>query len=163
MRTPTFKQTLPWLFFVLPLVLSVAAASFTQTSVDTWYTTLNKSSLTPPNWVFAPVWTLLYLLMGASAFLVAGKEPSRAPTKSKKLALLVFLVQLGLNILWSSLFFGLHSPVWALVNILVLFVAIVATIVVFRPFSRIAPWFLAPYLLWVGFATYLNIAIVVLN
>ena len=121
-----------------------------------WATALAKPALTPPAWVFGPVWTTLFLLMGVAAFLVWRKGIA---AKGVKLALAAFLVQLALNLFWSVLFFALREPGYAFVEIIVLWAAIFATIAAFAKISRAAAWLLVPYILWVSFAAYLNYAI----
>lgn len=124
-----------------------------------WYTTLAKPDWNPPDWIFAPVWTVLYLLIGISGWLVwraAGLAAART-------AMTVYLVQLVLNALWSWIFFGLHMPGAAFAEIIVLWFAIAATVVLFRPFSGVAALLLLPYLAWVGFAAVLNFSIWRLN
>lgn len=131
---------------------------FTTPSIPTWYAGLQKPIFNPPNWVFAPVWTLLYILMAVSAFLVWREEK-----KEIKPALIIFVIQLILNSLWSLAFFGLHSPLLGLLVIVLLWAAIVVTIVKFLRVSTLAGWLLLPYLLWVSFASVLNFAIWILN
>jgi benzodiazapine receptor len=133
---------------------------FTTHSISTWYAGLAKPSFTPPNWVFAPVWTLLYVLMGISLFLVWRKAPASSGTF---IGLVLFLIQLGLNVLWSVLFFGLRSQVLGLADILLLWLAILATMLLFFRIDVTAGVLLAPYLLWVSFASALNFAIWRLN
>lgn len=153
---------------VFKLVLAIVVAElagiigsvFTASSIPTWYATLAKPELAPPNWVFGPVWTTLFALMGIAAFLVWKKGWER---KEVKVALSVFLGQLILNTLWSIIFFGLQSPASALIEIFILWLAILLTIIVFARISKPAAWLLVPYLLWVSFATYLNYAIWMLN
>lgn len=133
-------------------VVFAAAAVGAQFMPGPWYAALNKPPLNPPNWIFGPVWTLLYISMAVAAWLVwrqAGWSGARA-------ALLLFGVQLLLNAAWSALFFGLQQPLWALVDIAALAVAIAATIAAFGRIKKSAAWLLAPYLAWVGFASYLN-------
>jgi benzodiazapine receptor len=127
---------------------------------QSWYATLAKPSFTPPSWVFGPVWTLLYLLMGVAAFLVWRKGLASAGVKT---ALAWFLVQLGLNAAWTPVFFGLHRIGLALVVIVLLLAAIVVTTDRFLRVSRPAGLLLVPYLLWVSFATVLNAALWHLN
>lgn len=134
---------------------------FTVTSLDSWYANLVKPSFNPPGWVFGPVWTLLYTLMGIAAWLVWKRGSLSGPPVRG--ALTLFLLQLALNALWSVLFFGLKSPLLALVDIAALLAAIVATIAVFRPISPAAAWLMTPYLAWVAFAAILNAAIWRLN
>jgi tryptophan-rich sensory protein len=143
-----------------PLVAGAAVGLLTMGDITGWYATLNKPWFTPPGYVFGPVWTVLYLLMGIALYLViaAGWEK-----KSVKDGVLVFGAQLAANLLWSFLFFGLHSPVAGLACILVLLALIVATIVAFRRVSGTAAWLLVPYLAWVCIATALNAGVVLLN
>lgn len=138
----------------------IIGSVFTVSSIPTWYATLNRPPLSPPNWLFGPVWTTLYALMGIAAFLVWKKGLDR---KDVKLALGIFLGQLVLNSLWSIIFFGLQNPGAALVEIIFLWLAIVATIMAFAKISKSAAWLLLPYLLWVSFAAYLNYSIWTLN
>jgi translocator protein len=135
-------------------------AIFTMPSVTTWYATLNKPTLNPPAWVFGPVWTTLFALMGIAAFLVWKKGLYR---KDVKIAIVIFVVQLVLNTMWSIIFFGMHSPQGALIEIVCLWLAILATIVAFYKVSKSAAWLLVPYILWVSFAMYLNYAVWSLN
>jgi benzodiazapine receptor len=129
-------------------------------SFATWYPTIEKPAFTPPSWVFGPVWTTLYMLMGIAAFLV-WQRGLRVP--AVRVALVWFLVQLGLNALWTPVFFGLHRVDLALVVILLLCAAIAITIFCFLRISRLAAGLLVPYLLWVSFATVLNASIWHLN
>lgn len=138
----------------------IVGALFTTPSISTWYTTLTKPALNPPAWIFAPVWTTLYLLMGIAAFLIWQKGLKK---KEVKTALLIFIGQLLLNGLWTILFFGFHQIFFALIEIVLLWCAILASIVTFSKLSRSAAYLLVPYLLWVTFATYLNAAFWILN
>ncbi len=146
----------------ISLLLPYAAAAIgnlaTIPNIPSWYAALEKPLLNPPNFVFGPVWTVLYVLMGISLFLVWNSGGA-----VKQRAYIAFGVQLVLNTLWSIVFFGLHQPWIAAFVIVALIVAIVATIVTFRRYSMIAVWLLVPYLAWVCFATYLNIGIALLN
>lgn len=130
----------------------------TATSVTTWYPGLNKPSFTPPDWVFGPVWTALYVLMGIAAWRVVW-----AGSGLVRQALALFALQLAINLLWSVVFFGLQKIGAAVAVILLLEAAIVATIVAFRRIDGPAAALLLPYALWVAFATVLNIAIWRLN
>jgi translocator protein len=131
----------------------------TQEAVKTWYPTIAKPVFNPPSWVFGPVWTILYVLMGVSLFLVVRDGKLRA----QRTALVVFGAQLVLNTLWSFLFFGAQRPGVALVEILLLWGAILWTIILFGRRSRTAAMLLYPYIAWVSFATVLNVAIWWLN
>jgi len=138
---------------------------FTMGAISTWYAGLVKPALNPPDWIFAPVWTTLYILMGISAFLIWRKysDSNKKVKRMIKIALGVFTTQLILNASWSIIFFGYQSPFWGLVNIILLLIFIVWTMVLFYSISRPASYILIPYIAWVGFATYLNYAIYVLN
>lgn len=138
----------------------IIGSVFTASSIRTWYDTLAKPELAPPNWIFAPVWTTLFTLMGVAAFLVWKQGLDR---RDVKIALGIFVGQLALNTLWSIMFFGWQSPAAAFFEIIVLLLAILATIIAFSRISRVAAWLMVPYILWVTFAAYLNYAIWVLN
>jgi tryptophan-rich sensory protein len=127
---------------------------FTFNAVNTWYVTLHKPFFNPPSWIFGPVWTILYLLMGVSLYLV---------WNTKKITLKWFWIQLVLNMLWSVLFFGLKNPTVALLEIMLLWLAILMMVKSFWKYNRTASWLLLPYLLWVTFASVLNLFIVLLN
>jgi benzodiazapine receptor len=138
----------------------IIGSFFTIPSIPTWYVGLAKPTLNPPAWVFGPVWTTLFALMGVGAFLVWKKGLER---RDVKIALGIFIGQLALNTLWPTIFFGLHSLGGALVEIIFLWLAILATMIAFYKTSKSATWLLIPYILWVSFAMYLNYAIWVLN
>jgi len=142
------------------LLAGFIGSIFTSKSVSTWYTTLNKPSFNPPDWVFAPVWTTLFILMGVSLYLVWSKGLEVEGVKS---AIIIFSVQLLLNVLWSLLFFGLQSPLYAFIDIIVLWIMILLTIVYFYRISPVSSYLLFPYILWVSFAAVLNFMIVRLN
>lgn len=146
----------------LLVVFGVAAAGgwFTQSSLSDWYAGLQKPALTPPNIVFPIVWNTLYLLMAVAAWLVWRTAGS---FKAAATPLSVFFIQLALNLLWSALFFGLRSPDLGLVEIIPLWVAILATLILFSRVNRLAGLLILPYLLWVSFATYLTASIWLLN
>jgi tryptophan-rich sensory protein len=137
---------------IIPQLAGGIGSIFTSASVGTWYKTLKKSPLNPPSWVFGPVWTTLFLLMGIALYLVWRKDDAGGRT----LAFWIFGIQLALNVLWSLLFFGLHRPDLALMEIAVLWLAILANIIIFYSISKPAALLLLPYLLWVSFAAYLN-------
>ncbi|MCW4033300.1 MAG: tryptophan-rich sensory protein [Candidatus Bathyarchaeota archaeon] len=132
----------------------------TTSAIPTWYTSLEKPSFNPPNWVFGPVWTTLYTLMGISAYLVLRQGIHNSQVKT---ALIIFGVQLFLNAIWSPIFFGLRALFAALVVIVILWIAILLTIFAFYRISTIAAVLLIPYILWVSFATILNYSLWVLN
>jgi tryptophan-rich sensory protein len=142
------------------LLAGFIGSIFTMSAVTTWYTTLVRPVLSPPNWVFGPVWTTLYILMGISAFLIWKNGLDR---KDVRKALAVFGLQLILNTTWSIIFFNLQSPAWAFVNIVAMWIAIVWTMILFYKISRPAMWLLLPYIMWVSFAGYLNLMIWILN
>jgi translocator protein len=142
------------------LLAGLIGSFFTAGSIPTWYAALNKPSFNPPGWIFAPVWTILYILMAIAAFLVWRKG---LQANGVKLALFFFALQLILNVIWSILFFNYHSPFYAYIEICALWLSIVLTIVFFYQVSKPAAWLLIPYLLWVSFASVLNFAIWRLN
>ena len=154
--------------YIFKLIISIVAcqcagligSAFTTPAIPTWYAALEKPLFTPPNWLFAPAWITLYLLMGISASIVwqRGLDVPRVRT-----ALIIFLIQLILNALWSVVFFGLESPLYGVIVIAVLWVAILLTIVKFFRISTLAGALLLPYIGWVTFAAALNISIFMLN
>lgn len=131
----------------------------TTPEIDGWYKTVTKPTWNPPNYVFGPVWTTLFVMMAIAAWLVW--RP--AGFKAAKVPLFLFAVQLVLNVAWSWIFFGLHQPGWAFAEIVTLWLAIAGTARAFFRRSRFAGWLLVPYLVWVSFATVLNFAIWRLN
>ncbi len=132
---------------------------FTATSVKGWYPVLQKPWFTPPAWLFGPVWAVLFTLIGISAYLV-WREDSKKGTKA---AMAAFDFQLGLNVIWSMLFFGLRSPLLAMIDIAALWLSIIITILLFWKISKAAAALLIPYILWVSFAAALNYGILALN
>ena len=140
--------------------VGIAGSLFTFSSVNNWYTTLATPALNPPGWVFGPVWTLLYALMGIAVFLIWQKRTKRT---SHNRALAVFAAQLVLNGIWTPIFFGAHNLGLAFIDIVLLLLAIVWPIVEFYKISRPAAYLLLPYAAWVSFATYLNLALWLLN
>lgn len=140
-------------------VVAWVGANWTASSVGTWYTALEKPSWTPPNFLFGPVWAVLYAAMAVAAWLVW----RRGGWWENALALGLYALQLLLNLFWSGLFFGQRSPFWGLVDISFLWLAILATLVLFFRRSRLAGWLMVPYLLWVTYAAALNFAIWQLN
>ena len=147
-------------FIAICLLTGALGGWVTSQSVVDWYPTLNKPAWNPPAWVFAPVWTTLYVMMAIAAWLV-WKEPPRG--SHLRPALVLFFVQLALNCLWSFLFFGARSPGWAFVEIIVLLAALAATTAVFFKHSWLAGTLMLPYLAWVSFAAFLNFTIWQLN
>lgn len=143
-----------WLAAWLALCFAVAGVSgrWTASEIPLWYRTLVRPSIAPPNWVFGPVWTLLYALMAIAVWRVWLAAPSQARTWG----LLLFLLQLTLNFAWSWIFFKQHQIGAALVEVLALWVSIAATSLVFASVSPVAAWLMAPYLGWVSFASVLN-------
>jgi tryptophan-rich sensory protein len=146
-------------FLVLTLGVFGIGGAVTATNVGGWYQTLVKPAFNPPDWVFGPVWTVLFVLMALAAALVwrHGPVPGRRP------AIAWFLAQLALNLSWTCLFFGLQQVGLALLCLILLWFAIAATLWEFRRSDRLAGWLLAPYLAWVSFAGILNLAIWRLN
>jgi tryptophan-rich sensory protein len=139
-------------FLALCFAVSGVGAVATASSVGTWYQTLAKPPFNPPDWIFAPVWTTLYFMMAIAGWRVWRRDGLR----KARSALTLFVLQLGLNMMWSIVFFGLHSIGAALAEILVLLLAILVTTVVFWQRDRIAGMLFVPYAGWVAFATVLN-------
>jgi benzodiazapine receptor len=161
--TPDRRGSTWWMPIVFILgceLVGVLGAVTTEAGTSTWYLGLNKPAFQPPGWVFGPMWTLLYAMMGVAAWRVwflgrVGRE--------RRTALWLFGAQLALNAAWSPVFFGAHWVGTALVIIVLLWIALAATIVAFRRVDRRAMWLLLPYLAWITFATILNAAILQLN
>lgn len=149
-----------FLSILIPLLVGGISGFFTSSGVQGWYAVANKPWFNPPNWIFAPVWTALYILMGIAVFLIWKAEADKAV---KQTALILFVVQLTLNFFWSLIFFKLQQPGWALVEIAVMWLAILFTILWFGKISSTAAWLLVPYISWVSFASVLNYAIWKLN
>ncbi|TDD99261.1 TspO/MBR family protein [Flavobacterium cellulosilyticum] len=143
------------------LVIGYFSGMVTRTAITTWYPTLVKPSFNPPNWVFAPVWSMLYVMMGVAAGLIWNKIEFDKDLVKK--ALVLFAVQLALNGLWSYLFFGLKNPMLAGIEIILLWLMIFETYTKFEKINKIAGYLLIPYLLWVSFAMILNFSIWWLN
>lgn len=157
------KEILKLLGFILlcEIIGSIGSIA-TIPNIPAWYIFLVKPFFAPPNWLFAPVWTLLFALMGIALFIVWEKKEKKFIQKRKN-ALNIFTIQFALNVLWSFLFFGLRSPLLGFVGIVLLWISIVATIISFYKISKKAAYLLVPYLLWVSFASILNLAIMLLN
>jgi tryptophan-rich sensory protein len=143
----------------LPLGIGAVAGLFTAQAIPDWYATLNRPSFNPPNWLFGPVWTTLYFLLGISFFLIWKLEPN----KERNLAIMVFLVQLLLNFGWSFIFFYFKLIGFALIEIVLLWISIVTMLIMFYKIRPIAAFINIPYLLWVTFATILNGSYFLLN
>lgn len=145
-------------FIFIPLLAGAIGSIFTTPNIPNWYASLNKPDLNPPNWVFAPVWTTLYILMGISAYILWSKTKEMFSLQLK-----IFWVQLILNTLWSVVFFGLKDLFTSIIIIVALWFSIVLLIIKSLEISKNAAYLLIPYLLWVSFATYLNTSIWLLN
>ena len=144
----------------IPLTIGAVSGFFTASSVKDWFVTLNKPSFNPPSWLFAPVWTILYIMMGISFYII---WKSHAKLDKRYTGYTYYWIQLALNFLWSFLFFYYRRPDLALIDIILLFIMIASTVFSFRKVSKTAAWLLAPYLCWVAFATALNFEIWRLN
>ncbi len=146
-------------FFILCFAAAGIGSWFTAQSVNSWYTGITKPSWTPPNWLFGPVWTTLYVLMAISGWLIwrlRGEFDVR-------LILTIFIIQLILNVAWSGIFFGAQKIGLGAIEVVILWLTILAYIILSWPLSRVASLLFAPYLLWVGYASALNISIYFLN
>jgi len=153
-----------YFLLIISVAISLSAgligSIFTLTGPDSWYAALNKPFFNPPNWLFGPVWTILFIIMGVALFLV-WRQGWRQEAVRK--ALKLFFIQLGFNIIWSYFFFTLENPRLAFLEIIALWLAIVATMIAFYAVERRAAWLLWPYLAWVSFAAFLNYSIWVIN
>lgn len=160
-KTSTKKRIFfPLLFFIL-ICLSAGyiGSTFTLPSIPTWYAALKKPLLNPPNWIFGPVWTTLYILMAIAAWQIYNLNKKN----QVKTALVCFFIQLALNVLWSLIFFGKHLLFWAFVEIILLWLAILITIIKFYKLKKSAGLLLLPYIIWVSFASYLTFSVWTLN
>jgi len=142
-------------------VVGYLSSITTQSSINTWYPTLIKPSFNPPNWLFAPVWTLLFIMMGIAAGMIWNQLENQRELVKK--ALLFFTVQLLLNALWSYLFFGLNNVLLALIEVILLWLVIYETFHIFKKIDKKAAYLFIPYLIWVAFAAVLNGSIYYLN
>jgi translocator protein len=154
---PIFKLCIS---IIVPLLVGASSSFFTIDAIKNWYTTLQKPFFTPPNWLFGPAWTTLYILMGVAFYLVWNNIDTN---KYKQKAYIAFAVQLFLNFCWSIIFFYLQNPFAGLIEIILMLTAIIFTIYYFSKISKVAAWLLVPYACWVSFATALNFAIWYLN
>jgi benzodiazapine receptor len=143
----------------LPLVLGAIAGLFTAEAVPEWYETLNRPPFNPPNWLFGPVWTTLYILLGISLFLIWKQSAS----KERNLAIFVFLLQQALNFGWSFIFFYFNMIGFALIEIILLWISIIVMLVLFYKIKPMTAYINIPYLIWVTFATILNASYYILN
>lgn len=146
---------------IICLMVGYSASVVTRPSVESWYPTIIKPSFNPPNWVFMPVWTILYIFMAVAAGLVWDKIKEQ--NEEVKKALGFFLIQLTLNAIWSYIFFGLKNPMLAFVEIALLWLMIYETYFKFDKINKIAGYLLIPYMAWVAFAGILNASIWWLN
>ncbi len=156
MRINYFKLVIS---LIICQLAGIIGSIFTTPAIPEWYASLEKPSIAPPNWLFAPVWIFLFFLMGITLYLMWHAYPK----KEAKSALLFFSIQLGLNILWSVIFFGLKSPMIAFFEIVVLWLAILLTMAKSLKVSKAAGYLLFPYVLWVSFAAVLNFLLWRLN
>jgi tryptophan-rich sensory protein len=144
---------------LIPFTAAAAGTIATVSNIPTWYAALEKPFFNPPNWLFGPVWTLLYVLIGISLYLIWTQKS----TRPKRTTYIVFTIQMILNALWSIVFFGLHQVWLGFIIITLLLTSILAMIILFRKFSHAASYILIPYAAWVTFAACLNLAIAILN
>ncbi len=145
---------------LIPLVIGYLGAIVTLSQISTWYSTLSKPWWSPPNWLFGPVWTTLYLLMGVALFLVWREGWHR---RDVRFAILIFGVQLVISLLWSVAFFSFHSLFGSFIIVMLLWLAILANIIAFLIISKWAGFLLVPYIVWVSIASYLNYSVYLLN
>ena len=149
-----------FLWYIPVLIVQLASSWVTYAKMSPWYGLIKKASWNPPSWLFAPVWTIIYLMMTVSVWLV---YHTAAYERIKRRGYILFFVQLALNGLWSFLFFGLHEPLLALIDLSLLIIAEIATIVTFYKIHKGAASLLFPYLIWTLYAETLNGAVVILN
>jgi translocator protein len=138
-------------------IIGFLGSLFNIRAIPDWYSRQKKPSFNPPNWIFGPVWTLLYLLMGISLYLIVISEGQTT------IPIIIFSMQLFLNLIWTAIFFGMKKPLLAFIEIILLWVSILINILIFYPISMVASYLLIPYLLWVSFASILNFSIWWLN
>lgn len=144
----------------IPILIGMAGSIFTMMGMDGWYSSINKPVFNPPSWIFAPVWTGLFILMGCAFYFI---WVSNGNPNLKRKAVFVYFVQLAFNFLWSVLFFGLKNPLLALIGIIILIMLICLNIYYFCKVYKPAGLIMIPYILWVSFATVLNLTIVLIN
>jgi len=143
----------------VPLLAGFGSSVFTVNSISTWYATLNKPWFSPPNVVFAPVWTILYILMGLALFLIWRSPRNR----TRDIGIALFAAQLAINVIWTLAFFGLQNTLYGLLTIIPLWILIAATIYQFYKVEKWASYLLVPYIVWVSIATALNASVYLLN
>jgi tryptophan-rich sensory protein len=144
----------------IPLIIGGSSGFFTTAEIPGWYQTINKPSWNPPSWIFGPVWTTLYILMGIALFLIWRSDSN---PEFKRTAIMLFAIQLVLNFFWSFIFFKQHQIGLALVEIIAMWLFILLTIFSFAKINNLAAWLLVPYISWVSFASILNYTIWKLN
>lgn len=153
-----------WLKLIICILaiefIGIMAGFFTSSSVGSWYQTLIKPSFNPPSWLFGPVWTILYAMIGVSLYFVL---TAKQKPKIKNKSYWIFGIQILLNFMWSIVFFGMHKIFLALIVIALLWLAIILNFLAFYKISKISAWLLVPYWLWVGFASVLNFSLWMLN
>ena len=158
------KDKINYMKLIISIVIcqlaGIIGSMFTITSNNSWYANLIQPSFNPPGWLFGIVWTILYFLMGISLYIVWNNKTN---LKIKKTVLLIFGIQLILNSLWPILFFGLKSPFFAFIEIIILWITILISIIYFYKISKISGYLLIPYILWVSFASILNFSYMILN
>jgi benzodiazapine receptor len=159
-RSDQFQSGPFFILVAINLVIGFVASLFTRPEIAGWYAALHKPWFNPPSWLFAPVWTIIYILIAIAAYQV---WKHRDNTAAYKTTVAIYFIQLLLNFSWSIAFFGLHQVFGALIVILALLASIILNMVWFGRFSRTGAWLLLPYLLWVGFASVLNLNIYLLN
>jgi len=157
------EKALTLIFFVIACeIIGALGSIFTIPNIPVWYASLTKPFFSPPNWLFAPAWTILFLLMGIALYLI-WESKGKKVVQERKIALSWFTIQFALNVLWSFLFFGMQSAFLGFVGIVFLWFSIIITILSFYKVNKKAAYLLIPYILWVSFATILNYSIMILN
>lgn len=158
------KKGIDWKKLIISIIIAhsagVIGGLFTFSEIPTWYASLIKPPVTPPNWLFSPMWLSLYTLMGISYYFIWRKG---FKTEQAKIARALYFIQLGMNALWSIIFFGLHSLIFGLIEIIFLWFVILFTMIEFRAIDKKAGYLLLPYLAWVLIATVLNLSILWIN
>ena len=145
---------------LIPVLVGAVAGLFTSSGVNSWYAIANKPWFNPPNWLFAPIWTALYIMMGIAFFLIWRTDSDKS---IKQTAMIFFVAQLVLNFFWSLIFFKLQQTGWAFAEMSIMWLMILFTIIWFGKISSTASWLLVPYICWVSFALILNYSIWKLN